>query len=104
MKWLLALVFVTTFAMAEDKNPGDPVYLRPRIWNSFNQVQVEIWNTTNVDVECRGSVTIQGQRSIQTEYYWEIIYRGMSRNRTYWLRDFQDRVVFTNDFINCYER
>ena len=104
MKWLLALMVTTSAALAQVENPGDPVYLRPRLWNFNNQVQVEIWNTTQTDVECRGSIHIQGQRSMQTEYYWEIIYRGMSRSRTFWLRDFQDRVMFTNEFINCYER
>ena len=104
MKWLIAVLFVSQMAFASEERPGDPVHLRPRIWNFGNQVQVEVWNTTNVDVECRGTVTIRGQRSMQTEYYWETIYRGMNRVRTYWLRDFQDRVIFTNDFINCYER
>lgn len=104
MKSLLLVLLVTMSSAFAFERPGDPVYIRPRIYNFGNQVQVDVWNTTNTDIECRGSVTLHGQRNIQTEYYWETIYRGMSRTRTYWLRDFNDRVTFTNEFIQCYER
>lgn len=103
MRIFIILMFVALSAQAFE-NPGDMVNVRPRIWNFGNQVQVDVWNTTQTDIECRGSITIQGERNIQTEYYWETIYRGMSRTRTFMLRDFQDRVRFVNEFINCYER
>jgi hypothetical protein len=104
MKWFVALLFCISLAHAFDR-PGDPAYIRPRIWNFSNQVQVEIWNTTDTDIECRGTISIQSERGrYQSEYYWETIYRGMSRTRNFWLRDFNDRVRFVNEFINCYER
>ncbi len=105
MKWLLAIVLTATSAYAMTDAPGDPVYVRPRIWNFGNQVQVEVWNTTEVDIVCRGSVTIRTQRgAYQIEYFYETIYRGMTGRQTYWIRDFQDRVAFTTEFINCYEQ
>ena len=105
MKWLLALMLIVTSAHASIDNPGDPVYVRPRVWNFGNQVQVEVWNTTEVDIVCRGTVSIRTQRgAYQTEFFYETIYRGMTGRQTYWIRDFQDRVAFTTEFINCYER
>ncbi|MBY0517620.1 MAG: hypothetical protein K2P81_11960 [Bacteriovoracaceae bacterium] len=103
MKMIIAAIIALS-AFSALARPGDRVNVRPRLWNFGNQVQVEIWNTTQVDIECRGTISISGQRSMQSEYYWETIYRGMSQTRTYWLRDFQDRVIFSNEFINCYER
>jgi hypothetical protein len=104
MKWLIGLLFSVSLVHAFER-PGDLVQIRPRIWNFSNQVQVEIWNTTETDIECRGTISIQSERGgYQSEYYWETIYRGMSRSRTFWLRDFNDRVRFVNEFINCYER
>ncbi len=90
---------------AEDKRPGDYVNVRARVWSFNNQVQVDVWNSTQVDIECRGMVNIRTQNGqTQTEYYWETIYRGQTRTRTFWLRDFNDRVTSAFDSINCYER
>lgn len=104
MKWILVCLFVASTSFATEKRPGDIVNVRPRLYQYSNQVQVDVWNTTDTDIECRGTINIQGERNFQTEYYWETIYRGMSRTRTYWLRDFNDRVRFATEFINCYER
>jgi hypothetical protein len=101
---LIIVALMALSSLSAVARPGDAVNVRARLWNFGNQVQVEVWNNTQVDIECRGTVTITGQRSIQSEYYWETIYRGMNNTRIYWLRDFQDRVVFSNDFINCFER
>jgi hypothetical protein len=104
MKWILVLLVTMSSAVAFD-NPGDPVYLRARVWNMGSQVQVEVWNTTDVDVDCRGSVTIRTERgNYQTEYFYATIYRGMTGRQTYWLRDFRDRATYTTEFINCRER
>lgn len=77
----------------------------PRIWHFNNSVQVDVWNTTDADIDCSGSVRIQAQSGrTQYESYWETIYRGMSRTRTYRLHDFNDRVVSASHSIYCRER
>jgi hypothetical protein len=84
--------------------PGRPVSVNPRISYFTNQVWIDIYNHTQVDIDCRGSVHIRTERSSQTEYFNETIYRLSSRNRTYYLRDFRERVNYAYHSINCYER
>lgn len=86
-------------------DPGDPVNLSARIWRLGSSVQVEVWNTTEVDVVCSGSVTMYTRSGrTQTEYYWEVIYQGMSQSRYYRLWDYRDEVRTVFDTIQCRER
>ena len=101
--WITLLLQLGTAWAIND--PGDPVYLSPRVWAIGNSVQIDIWNTTDTDVECSGSVIIFTRSGrTQNEYYWETIYRGFSRNRTFRLWDYNDQVTTAHPYINCRER
>lgn len=106
MKCLVAITVLLQLSSAWAlSDPGDPVHLFPRIWRMSNAVQVDVWNTSEVDVDCSGNIIIFTRSGrTQTEYYWETIYRGMSRNRYYHLRDFRDQVTSVHDYIRCRER
>ena len=104
MKYLLWITLLLPLSTLW-ADPGDPVFLRPRIWNSFNSVEVDLWNTSDVDVECSGNVRIYTRSGrTQYEYYWEVIYRGFSNSKRYYLWDNSDQIMSAYDTINCRER
>lgn len=105
MKYLVCLLVFGQLGFTWANDPGDPVFITPRVWHFSNSVQVDVWNTTETDIECTGSVYIYTQDGrTQYEYYWETIYAGFSRNRTYYLRDFNDRITHASSSIRCRER
>jgi hypothetical protein len=103
MKFLL-LSFLCLNSFAAFSYPGRPVFLNPRVSGFGNMASVNIYNHTDVDVECRGTVLIHTERSSEPHYYWETIYRKMSSYRTLYLRDFRERIQYTSHSISCSER
>lgn len=101
---LLLLALLCLPALATVPRPGDPVHLRAQIWRFGTHVQVEVVNSTDLDVRCGGTVHIHTRRGrFQTEYFNETLYRGQARRATYRLWDFQDEVTYVSEFINCRE-
>ncbi len=103
MKFLL-LSFLCFVSLSAFSYPGRPVFLNPRVSGFGNSASVDIYNHTDVDVECRGTIHLQTARSSESHYYWETIYRKMSSYRSFYLRDFRERIQFTSHTINCSER
>lgn len=105
MKYLFPLVLLCAVNSSLAADPGESLYINPRVWNLGSMAQVDVWNTSDVDVECSGSITMytRSGRS-QHEYYWETIYRGFSRTRSYYLRNFNDRITTVFHTIQCRER
>lgn len=103
MKFLL-LSLLSVSSLSAYSYPGRPVFLNPRVSGFGNSASVDIYNHTDVDVECRGNVMLRTSRTSESHFYWETVYRKMSSYRTFYLRDFSERIQFTNHTINCSER
>jgi hypothetical protein len=100
---ILAILSLTAFAT--EKKPGDPVFISPRIFNQGTQFTLDLWNTTTVDIECRGTVWYSSQIGGQHfDSFTEIIYRGMNRSKVYRLLDWRDRIINVNENVRCVER
>lgn len=103
MKFLL-LSLLSVSSLSAFSYPGQPVFLNPRVSGFGTSASVDIYNHTDVDVECRGSLILRTSRSSESHYYWETIYRKMSSYRTFHVRGFRERIQYTSHSINCYER
>ncbi len=103
MKFLL-LSFLCLMSLAAFSYPGRPVFLNPRVSGFGNMASVDIYNHTDADVECRGTIMLHTERSPETHFYWETIYRKMNSFRTIYLRDFREKIRFTTHTISCTER
>lgn len=103
MKFLL-LSFLCLSSLEAFSYPGRPVFLNPRVSGFGSSASVDIYNHTDVDVECRGTVWLRTERGSESHFYWETIYRKMSSYKTFYLRDFRERIQFTSHSINCSER
>lgn len=98
MKILLSLVI----AFASLQALAKPTMVFPSVFTFPSQVQVQVFNNSNQDVWCTGSLFIRKQSGqTQTEFYSERVYRGMSSNRYFYNRNFNDRFVNTTNTIYC---
>ncbi len=74
----------------------------PRVYNTGSSVQVEIWNHTDKYVTCSGSIWMRTEKgNSYSEYYFDSIMPRFTSYRTFYSRDFQDRVVSVNNGIFC---
>lgn len=104
-KTVLMIALFSLSLAVQAKDPGDRVSITPRVWNFSNMAQVDIWNTSEADIDCSGSIQMYTRSGrTQYEYYWETIYSGFSRTRSYYLRDYTDRITSVYHTIHCRER
>lgn len=77
----------------------------PRIINFGNAVQVQIYNSTEDDIHCSGSVTMHTQSNrIETNFFSDYIRSHQTAfSPMYYLMDHSDRISYANENINCYK-
>lgn len=98
--FILALSLITSFSAS-----AQMVFVQPLILNLGNMVQVQIRNTNDFDITCSGPVmmtTTSGR--METATYVDWIPRFGFSVRSFYLSNFNDRVMFTNHSIFCYKR
>lgn len=74
----------------------------PRVYNFGSNIQIEVWNNTDQNVYCSGTIyttTRSGRRD--THFYSEMIYARSTRYRNIYNRDMRDRFVSVFDSIFC---
>lgn len=98
MKTLIAtLVLAASFSAS-----AQMVNVYPRIFNFGNQAQVQVYNTSEFDINCNGFVYLNTQRGrMESHYYSDRIYKGHSSMRSFYLMNFQDRITFSHHSIYC---
>ena len=75
----------------------------PNVFTTPNQVQVSIYNYTQKDINCSGTIYITTQSGkFETRYYYQRIYRGMSDFRTFPNFDYNDPFMHSHHSINCF--
>lgn len=92
--FILFTVLCSTISFAQQ--------VRPQLYTFSNNIQVVTSNYTNESVRCSGFIyarTLKG--FMETHYYNEIIYRGMSSFRNYYIRDYRDSYTYAYDNVFC---
>lgn len=80
------------------------VYVNPIILNFGYQAQVQINNSTSNNLNCSGTVNMHTQLGrVETGFYSAYIPKNSMSVRSLYLTNFNDRITFTNHFINCYK-
>lgn len=98
MKTLIASVVLAASFSAS----AQMVNVYPRIYNFGNQAQVQVYNSSEFDVNCSGFIYLNTQRGrMESHYYSDYIYRGHSSMRFFYLRDFQDNITYSHHSIRC---
>lgn len=94
---------ITTLALCISFSAfSQSVYVNPVIFNMGNSAQVQIHNNTDSNIDCSGPVYLHTQKGgMEYNQYFEYIRKGSFSMRTYYLRNFQDRVSFTTHSIFC---
>lgn len=78
------------------------VFVNPIIFNFGNMVQVQINNNTDSNINCSGPVQMNSQFGrMETNYFSEYIRKNSFALRSFYLMSPNDRVTFSNHFINC---
>jgi hypothetical protein len=93
------LVLVSSFLLSASVL-ATTIYPQVNIWG--HGIDVRIYNTTDKDVHCSGTINIRTQRSYKTEFFNETVYRGMTSYRH--LPNFNptDRYLSGFNYIRCY--
>jgi hypothetical protein len=92
--FILLTVLCSTIGFAQQ--------VRPQLFTFTNNVQVTTSNYTNEGVRCSGYIyarTFKGR--METHFYNEIIYRGMTSHRNFYIRDYSDRYTYSHHNIFC---
>jgi hypothetical protein len=94
---ILSLAFTTaTFA-------GKDMIVFPQVYNYGSSVQITIWNTTDRQISCSGSVWMSLQSGArETEYYFDYIGARFTSFRTIYPRTSGDRIVNVSHSISCF--
>jgi len=94
MKSLLAftLLVLSLGVFAKEKT-----YVRPQVTVFPNQVQLRVWNTTNTDIRCSGTISVFTRMGrYRTFYYNSVIYRGMTDYRYF------QNYIYNDPFVNAH--
>ena len=101
MKLLLAIALVFGSMSAFSAEKTSRVYPQLTVWG--HGVDLRIWNTTDKDLRCSGTINIRTQRGMfRTEFYNGIVYRGMTEYRHFSNWNMQDRYLHAYHSIHCY--
>lgn len=75
----------------------------PNVYNYGTQVQVQVWNHGDRQVNCNGTLwmrTMSGKS--YTEYYSDFVFARGSSFRTFYARDYKDRISNVTHNIFCF--
>ena len=94
---------ITTLALfASFSSLAQSVYVYPTVFNMGNSAQVQIHNTTDSNIDCSGPVYLHTQKGgMEYNFYMDFIRKGSFSMRTFYIRNFQDRISFVNHSIFC---
>lgn len=100
MKLLITLALMLT-SVSVFSAPESYVYPQITVWP--NGVDVRVYNRTDKDVRCSGSISIWTRSGrFKTEFYSATIYKGMSDYRHFNNWDHQDPYRNGHHSIRCY--
>lgn len=102
---ILALLVTTAVSFATtDSNLESKVnYIRPQVNVWPNSVEVRVWNSSDKDIRCSGTINVWTSRGrYKTHFYNATIYRGMTDYRRFTNFDNSDPYRNASNFINCY--
>jgi hypothetical protein len=103
MKLLILIALLITTAATFAKTESKTSYIRPQVTIWPNGVDVRVWNSTDKDIRCSGTInvwTVNGR--YKTHFYNATIYRGMTDYRRFTNFDNRDAYRSGSNFINCY--
>lgn len=74
----------------------------PRVYNNGSSVQVQIWNHTDQYVTCSGSIWMRTEKgNSYSEYLFDSVMPRFTAYRSFYARDFNDRIVSADHSIFC---
>lgn len=74
----------------------------PHVYNNRYSVQIQVWNNTDKNVTCSGSVNMtMDDNSTQTHYYFDTVMPRFTRFETIYPRSSSDVITFVNHSIWC---
>lgn len=98
MKTLIAGLFLIASLGAS----AQVVNVYPSVFNFGNQAQVQIFNRSEVNVDCSGWLYLNTQLGrMESHYFSARVPKGFSTMRSFYLMNFQDRITFTHNSIYC---
>jgi hypothetical protein len=98
---LVACLLLSMSAFASEKT----VSVWPTIFNYGNALQVQVYNTTESDITCSGSINAYlNDGRMQSFYFFESVMKGSFASRYYSVFGMNIRIVNYSHFINCYPR
>ncbi len=98
----LSLFASSEVVKTDSKISTDKTIVYPRITVWPNGIDVRVWNHTDKDVRCSGSINIRTMTSFRTEYYSSVVYRGMTDYRRFNNWNPNDRYLSAHHSIYCY--
>jgi hypothetical protein len=99
-------IFIFIIVLATSFGAVAQVYVNPQIINLGQSAQVQIFNTTDTDINCSGSVYMHTRLGrMETGYYFDQIRKGSFSMRTFYLMYTStgpnDQISFTSHSIYC---
>lgn len=74
----------------------------PQVYNYGSSVEVQIWNHTDRYVTCSGSLWIRTEKgNSYSEYLFDHVMPRFSAYRSFYARDFNDRIQSVRHSIFC---
>lgn len=74
----------------------------PQVYNFGSSVQVNVWNTTNQNVWCSGTVNMTTDKGqMESQYYNEFVSANFNSYRMIYPRQFGVRIVSVFHSIYC---
>lgn len=75
----------------------------PQVYNYGSSVQVQIWNHTDKYVTCSGSIWMRTEKGVSySEYLFDSVMPRFSAYRSFYARDYNDRIQSVNHSIFCH--
>lgn len=96
------IVSTNLFASSEVVSSTEKTIVYPQITVWPNGIDVRVWNHTDKDVRCSGSINIRTMTSFRTEFYNSVVYRGMTDYRRFNNWNPADRYMSAHHSIYCY--
>lgn len=97
-KFMVALALtISASAFAEKAS-----VIFPHVYNYGSSVQVQIWNHTDKYVSCSGPLWMTTEKGVSySEYLFDSIMPRMTAYRSFYSRDFNDRIRNVSHSIFC---
>ena len=102
MKLFIALALLVTATASFAKKESTKTYIRPQVTVWPNGVDVRVWNNSDKDIRCNGTINVWTSKGkYKTHYYSATIYKGRTDYRRFANFDYQDPYRNGSNFINC---